>query len=253
MAQAKGKRAQAVKAAAKNLKPAAKKTINTMLKNAGKAISPTELKAINKVIKDAGGKKVPIASTAKGYVPPAQQLPTTINREDIFPIKSPRGYSMSSSSEIEQAIRVPERDVVNFQDDNLPTELITSLLFESLGANELVKFERHDTIEGTNVNYDIISNLSNIRKAFDPAALISAQKPDLSFFDIYNIKLEDKIPTNVYLRNNPKLDFTGDVNITDYVYIDERGNLVIELVNIESDEILEVELDSNGTIYRVTI
>lgn len=150
-------------------------------------------------------------------------------------------------------VRIPERDVVNFVDENIPTELITNLLFENLGANELIKFERHDTIEGTNATYDIISNLAGIRKIFDPATLISRQKPNTSFFDIFNIKLENKIPTDLYLRNNPKVDATGEVNVTDYVYIDPEGNLIIELVNIDSDEILEVEIDSNGTIYEVTI
>ena len=147
-------------------------------------------------------------------------------------------------------VRTPTRDVVNFTDDsNIGVELITNLLFENLGANELVKFERHDTIEGTNANYDIISNLSSIQKQFDPSNLISRQKVDRSYFDIFNIKLENKIPSDKYLRNNPKTDGSGQVNLTDYVYIDSLGNLVIELVNMNFDEVVEVEIESGGTIY----
>ena len=118
-----------------------------------------------------------------------------------------------------------------------------------MGANELVKFERHDTIEGTNATYDIISNLSSIQKQFDPSNLISRQKVDRSYFDIFNIKLENKIPSDKYLRNNPKTDGSGQVNLTDYVYIDSLGNLVIELVNMNFDEVVEVEIESGGTIY----
>ena len=147
-------------------------------------------------------------------------------------------------------VRTPTRDVVNFTDDsNIGLELITNLLFENLGANELVKFERHDTIEGTNATYDIISNLSSIQKQFDPSNLISRQKVDRSYFDIFNIKLENKIPSDKYLRNNPKTDGSGQVNLTDYVYIDSLGNLVIELVNMNFDEVVEVEIESGGTIY----
>jgi hypothetical protein len=147
-------------------------------------------------------------------------------------------------------VKTPTRDVVNFVDDsNIGIELITNLLFENLGANELVKFERHDTIEGTNANYDIISNLSSVRKQFDPASLISRQKPDRSYFDIFNIKLEDKLPSQKYLQNNPKIDGSGEINTTDYVYIDSVGNLVVELVNMNSDELVEVEIESSGTIY----
>jgi hypothetical protein len=179
-----------------------------------------------------------------------QQSSGTVTNEQITPFSS---TSTSTSTTPDVIVRIPERDVVNFVDENIPTELITNLLFENLGANELIKFERHDTIEGTNATYDIISNLAGVRKIFDPSTLISRQKPNTSFFDIFNIKLEDKIPTDLYLRNNPKVDATGEVNSTDYVYIDPEGNLVIELVNIDSDEILEVEIDSNGTIYEVTI
>jgi hypothetical protein len=158
--------------------------------------------------------------------------------------------STSTYTAPDVVVKTPTRDVVNFVDDsNIGIELITNLLFENLGANELVKFERHDTIEGTNANYDIISNLSSVRKEFDPASLISRQKPDRSYFDIFNIKLENKIPSEKYLRNNPKIDGSGQINTTDYIYIDSVGNLVIELVNMNFDEMVEVEIESGGTIY----
>jgi hypothetical protein len=147
-------------------------------------------------------------------------------------------------------VKIPSRDVVDYQDADIPVELITNLLFENLGANELVKFERHDTIEGTNSTYDIISNLAGIKKEFDPSGLISRQKPDTSYFDIYNIKLEDKIPSQKYLQDNPKIDGSGQVNTTDYVYIDSVGNLVVELVNMNVDELVELEIQSDGTIYE---
>jgi len=142
-------------------------------------------------------------------------------------------------------VRTPTRDVVEYSDnDDIPVELISNLLFENLAANELIKYERHDTIEGTNVSYDIISNLSAIRKQFDPSTLISRQKPDTSYFDIYNIKLEDKIPGRQYLLQN---------NLEEFYYIDTNGDLVIELDNMNPDELVEVEIDSSGTIYKVQL
>lgn len=158
-----------------------------------------------------------------------------------------------SSAPLDKIVKIPERDVVNYQDENIPAEVLTNLLFENLGANELVKFERHDTIEGTNTTYDIISNLSKIRKEYDPSSLISRQKPDTSFFDIYTIKLESKIPDQKYLAENPKILAGGQINTTDYVYIRDNGDLVIELININPDEIIEVEIDSSGTIYEVEL
>jgi hypothetical protein len=141
-------------------------------------------------------------------------------------------------------VKIPSRDVVDYQDADIPIELITNLLFENLGANELVKFERHDTVEGTNATYDIISNLAGIKKEFDPSNLISRQKVDTSYFDIYNIKLDTKIPDITYLFRN---------NLDNYVYIDTNGDLVIELDNMNEDELVEVQIDSSGTIYKVTL
>ena len=139
-------------------------------------------------------------------------------------------------------VRLPSRDVVSLVDPGIDSATIQNLLFENIGATELVRFTRHDTVDGINPYYDIISNLSDIKRRYDPASLISLQKPESSFFDIYTIKLDQKIPNQEYLDEN---------NLSDYVYIDESGNLVVELTNLASDEIIEVEIDSNGTIYDI--
>jgi hypothetical protein len=139
-------------------------------------------------------------------------------------------------------VRLPSRDVVSLVDAGIDSATIQNLLFENIGATELVKFTRHDTVDGINPYYDIISNLSDIKRKYDPASLISVQKPESSYFDIYTIKLDQKIPDQSYLDEN---------NLTDYVYLDTNGNLSIELTNLASDEIMEVQIDSNGTIYEV--
>jgi hypothetical protein len=139
-------------------------------------------------------------------------------------------------------VKMPSRDVVSLVDPGIDSATIQNLLFENIGATELIKFTRHDTVDGINPYYDIISNLSDIKRRYDPSSLISLQKPESSFFDIFTIKLDQKIPDQEYLDEN---------NLLDYVYIDESGNLVIELTNLASDEIIEVEIDSNGTIYDI--
>jgi len=141
-----------------------------------------------------------------------------------------------------QMVRVPERDVVSLAQETVSAETITNLLFENVGANELTKFVRHDTVEGINPYYDVISNLSDIKRKFDPSNLISLQKTNSSIFDIYPIKLQDKIPSDAYLLEN---------NLTDYLYIDTNGDFVIEVVNLKDSEIVEIEIDTSGTIFEV--
>lgn len=147
-----------------------------------------------------------------------------------------------SSQPASPPVKTPSRDVVNLVEPPIDAATIQNLLFENIGATELVKFTRHDTVDGINPYYNIISNLSDIKRKYDPSSLISLQKPESSYFDIYTIKLDSKIPDQTYLNQN---------NLSDYVYIDTNGDVVIELVNLAADEIIEVQIDTSGTIYRV--
>lgn len=138
---------------------------------------------------------------------------------------------------------IPNKDnVISLSKDNNNVSEITALVFEKLGAVELTKFTRNDTVDGINPYYNIISNLSAIKREYDPSNIISDQKSDDSLYNAFSIKLENKIPGDEYL---------ADRGIDTYVYVDNVGNLVIELVNITSDELVELEIDTNGTIVEV--
>lgn len=165
-----------------------------------------------------------------GIVPAASAPPISVDRQ------------FTTYEEPSMPVKTPERDVVSLVSNPVDAETIQNLLFENIGANELTRFVRHDTVEGINPYYDIISNLSDIKRQFDPSNIISLQKTNSSFFDIYPIKLEYKIPDEKYLLEN---------NLTDYVYIDTNGDLVIELTNMQDFEVVEVQIDTNGTIYEV--
>jgi len=141
------------------------------------------------------------------------------------------------------SIKIPDKDnIISLTNNNIDQATITALVFEKLGAVELTKFTRTDTVEGLNPYYNIISNLSSIKKDFDPSNLISSQKSDTSLLNAFSIKLENKVPGDKYL---------SDRGLDNYIYIDIDGNLVIELDNITSDELVEIEIDTNGTIVEV--
>jgi hypothetical protein len=151
-------------------------------------------------------------------------------------------YNEDTGESTPSVVMVPERDVVNLATEDIDAATITNLLFENIGANELVKFVRNDTIEGLNPYYNIISNLSDIRRRFNPSDLISEQITDIDS-EGYSINIDNKIPDQEYL------DAQG---ITDYVYIDEAtGDLVVHVVNMKDSETVEVQIDTNGTIYEV--
>lgn len=132
-------------------------------------------------------------------------------------------------------------DIVQFNDDTLPAEVIADLLFENVGGQELLMIARYDTVNGQSVLYQPIVNLDLLQQEYNPNNLIKLQDTSNIIFGNFPIPLETKIP-NVG---------TG-ANATN-MYIDSTGSLVIEFVNLRSDEIVEVQISSNGTIYEVGI
>jgi hypothetical protein len=141
------------------------------------------------------------------------------------------------------SIKLPEKDnVLSLNSNNIDEATIIAMVFEKLGAVELTKFTRTDTVEGINPYYNIISNLSTIKKEFDPSNLVASQKSDTSLYNAFSIKLSNKIPGDQYLE---------DRGLDNYIYVDTNGDLIIELDNITPDELVEVEIDTNGTIVEV--
>jgi len=136
-------------------------------------------------------------------------------------------------------VKLPGRDVVVFNKVDTSLENITALLFEEIGSLELLTIARRDTIEGQNAYYSIISNLSAIKSRFNPTSIIKGQRPNQSLFDTFVIDINSRIPSDAYLDNN---------NLANFYYIDDNGNLVIELENMNADEIIEVEIATDGTI-----
>ena len=134
--------------------------------------------------------------------------------------------------------------MISLNKNQYDVEQITSLVFEKLGAVELTKLTRNDTVTGINPYYNIISNLSDIKKDFVPSDIISYQKQSDSLYNAYSIKLENKIPSDEYLQS---------VGLQNYIYIDSQGNLIIELINLTQDELIELEIDTNGTMVETQL
>jgi hypothetical protein len=145
------------------------------------------------------------------------------------------------------SVKIPDKDaVIALQRDGADQALITSVLFEQIGATELVKFTKNDTIDGINPAYSVISNIADLKTKLDVSYLIAKQRSDTTIDNGFSIRLQDKLPSIDYLFEN---------DIPNYVYFDttvnSEGSLVIELDNIDIDEIIEVEIDTNGTIVEV--
>lgn len=157
--------------------------------------------------------------------PPSDVPPTPT------PPYNPWQTSVTYSAPI--GIKQAEPDIVVFNDEAMTPELMVQLFFEEMGAVELATVSRSDIIDGVLVSYNPIANLSWLRQKYNPNNIIAISDPSgMSFADSH---------IDLFARGVHE------------PYLDEDGNLVIEIDKILNKEVIEVSFVSDGIIDRITV
>jgi hypothetical protein len=139
-------------------------------------------------------------------------------------------------------VKTATPDIVLFDDSALPIEVMTDLIFENIGGQELISITRSDIVNGQKILYQPIKNLSSIQQQYNPNNILGLQQTSDRFFAGFSIKLEDKIPG------------IGNGLDGENVYFDETtGDLIIEFINLNNDEQIETQITVNGTIYEANL
>lgn len=160
-----------------------------------------------------------------------QQASPTESNPSPPPAKPPDPWTRSSNYKPPTGIKQADPDIVLFDSENISPELLLELQYEDIAGMELINISRSDIIDGQDVIYSPVKNLSSIRRRYNPNNIISLPELSSSFFSRFAIDLVQRG------MNEP--------------YFDEEGNLVIEIDNVRDDEVIEVEIDTNGTIEEV--
>lgn len=147
------------------------------------------------------------------------------------PPKPPDPWIMKETYRAPLGVKQADPDIVLFQDRPIDPEFLVELLYEDLAGIELINISRSDIIDGQEVVYSPVKQLSSLRRRYNPNNIIGLPELSSSFFSRFQIEL-------LFRGVNPP-------------YFDEQGNLVIEIDDIRPDEIIETEIDTNGTIDEV--
>jgi len=133
-------------------------------------------------------------------------------------------------------------DTILFDEDAVPIQIMSDLIFENIGGQELINIARNDTVNGQQIIYQPIKNLTQIQQQYNANNIVSLQATSDKYFQNFSIRFDNKVPT----------EGTGPDG--SHVYIDpETGELVVEAVNLELDEQIEVEITTGGTIYEAEL
>jgi hypothetical protein len=118
-------------------------------------------------------------------------------------------------------------------DASVPIDLMTNLIFEQIGGQELISISRHDMLNGQDVSYNPISNMSSIALRYNSRSLIPVSGSSDEIFKNYQIDIDPRIPD-------------GDDQLP---YIDAAtGDIVINVQNMDVGEEVEVQVISSTNL-----
>jgi hypothetical protein len=193
------------------------------------ATTPEYVDDIFKRDKNTGNYKYDLPAIVK----PAQLV---IKPEPETPA-TPATTSMAST--VAATVKTAPIDTILFDDNSISIDRMFNLILEDIGGQELINIARNDIINGQQVSYQPIKNLSSIQQQYNYNNILGIQNTSDKYFSNFSIKFENKIP-----------NYINDPNKSN-VYLDNQtGDLVIETVNMETDEQIEVEITVSATIYE---
>ena len=128
-------------------------------------------------------------------------------------------------------IKQASPDIIVF-DEEIDPEFLVQAFFQEFGGTELINISRYDLINGDDVSYSPIINLSSLRQSFNPNNIIGIgafqENPTKYGIDLFSRGVVEP-------------------------YFNDDGDLVIEIDNVRPDESIEVEVASDGTINRIEL
>ena len=161
-----------------------------------------------------------------------------------------------------KSIKVATPDLIIKDDEVMSIDIMTDLIFEDIGGQELATISRHDLVNGQKILYTPIKNLTDLYLQYNPNNVLRLQSSD-SYFKSLSISILDRLPIcgNGYdifpPANDPtqtdKTKWTKVPNCKS-VYIDPiTGDLVINLIDVKDGEQAEVQILTSGEVFDDTI
>ena len=176
--------------------------------------------------------------------PVVEDIPEIIFDPPVYPTPPSSGGGSGRGSDTETTpppppIKSAPIDTVLFNDEQVSAEIIADLLFENIGGQEILSIARHDTVNGQDITYQPIKNLSAIQQQYSSETLVKIKSTSKDIFGNFPIDIQAKIPN---VGNGP-----GGSNY----YLDADGNIILEFINLEDGQEIEVQITSSGTIEGI--
>lgn len=144
----------------------------------------------------------------------------------------------TASDSTSKAIKVATPDILLFDDSAVPVSLMTELIFEDIGAQEIITISRNDIINGQDVSYNLIGNLSKVQKQYNTKNIFSLPDTSEKYFKNFAIRLDTHIPEK---GTGPSLYEIGEEGSRS-----EEGCFGFPIINKKTNELVSCQIDLSG-------
>jgi hypothetical protein len=151
------------------------------------------------------------------------------------------GGTPSGGSSGASPVKTATPDIITIDQETLPADLMTSLIFENVGGQELISISRHDLISGSNMDFQSIKNLNEIYLNHNSLNIIPMPDSAMVYEKNFPISWASHI-----VEDFSSLDST-------HIAIDlVAKELQIFVANMKPGEQIEVEVLSSINEYNYT-
>lgn len=176
----------------------------------------------------------PRSNDPSGGNPPEPTIPSYSSYPSAPSSTPPSPYWLTERTvQPKTGIKQADPDIILDPEIDTSGDYIVERFFEELGGTELITLSRYDLIDGINVTYNPIANLSQLRRRFNPNNIIAI----------------DFLSENEFTRTSIDLLSRG----IHEPYFNDNGDLIIEVDIIRSEENIEAEISLSGTVSVIEL
>lgn len=144
-------------------------------------------------------------------------------------------------------IKIATPDLI-IQSEVTPIDVLGQIYFENLAGHEIINIARATLINGQNVSYSLIGNLSELQRRYNPLNIFTLPETIDKYFKNFAIRLDIHVPEEGSGPEGQRV-WIAD---TDLAFAD-AGDIIIDVTNMEKNEVVDVQVLNSGALLSDTI
>lgn len=168
--------------------------------------------------------------------------------DSVSPIPDVPDVQKTETSSSRSAVKVATPDIILFDESAIPVDALADLIFEEIGGQEIISIARNDIVNGQEVSYSLIGNLNGLQRRYNSKNIFSLPETIEKYFSNFSINFAVHVPENGTGPEGQRVYLVNQDTATAVA-----GDLIIDVVNMETNERVDVEILRSGSALSDTI